>query len=66
MSSLPEMIEVMCPGCGEIFEAWCGPSVDPATSSDCPNCGFELAFDPAAYQDGLLEPAADDRDVASR
>ena len=64
MNSLPEKIEVMCPRCGEIFEGWCGPSIDPATSSDCPNCGFELAYDPDIYQDGFLEPAADGRELA--
>lgn len=63
MSDTLEKTEVMCPMCGEVFDDWCRPSFDPATSSICPSCGYELARDRSLHQDHGGETVADDFEV---
>ncbi len=60
MSSLPEKIEVTCPKCGESYADWYRPSHDPATSSNCPHCGFDLKVDRTVRQDGGWDTGADE------
>jgi predicted RNA-binding Zn-ribbon protein involved in translation (DUF1610 family) len=66
MSSLPEKIEVTCPKCGESYGDWQRPSLEPATVSKCPHCGYELAQDRNMRQDGAWAPAIDDLDEEER
>jgi len=63
MKELLEKAEVMCPMCGEVFDDWFHPSFDPATSSTCPHCGYELALDATIHQDHMEEPTSDDREA---
>lgn len=63
MISLPERIEVSCPKCGELFADWDRLEFDPATSSTCPNCGYQLADDAAVYQEGVWQSDVDDREA---
>ncbi len=64
MSYALEKTEVMCPLCGEIFADWLRPSFDPATSSTCPTCGFDLARDQSLHQDHGGEMVTDDFEAA--
>ncbi|MEJ2188149.1 MAG: hypothetical protein P8Y93_01810 [Acidobacteriota bacterium] len=63
MSDALEKTEVMCPMCGEVFDDWFRPSFDPATSSTCPTCGYELARDRSLHQDHGGETVTDDFEV---
>jgi hypothetical protein len=66
MSSLSEKIEIICPKCGEDFGAWSHTSVDPATSSSCPNCGFNLAGDPLLREEAPWQPTVEDTELLDR
>jgi len=58
-----EKTEVMCPMCGEVFDDWSRPSFDPATSSTCPICGYELAQDRSLHEDHGGELIIDEFEV---
>ena len=66
MSSLPEKIEVVCAKCGEIFDQWLRPPVDPAATATCPHCGYDLGGDQTVWQDGAWEPPTDDLEPVER
>lgn len=66
MNELLEKTEVMCPMCGEVYDDWFRPSFDPATSSTCPHCGFELARDETLHQDHSGETVNEDREAVER
>lgn len=64
MHSAAEMIEVLCPRCGEEYADWQRPFEDAPTQPVCPHCGHDLATDPLVHEDGVLVPAVvDDGDV---
>jgi predicted RNA-binding Zn-ribbon protein involved in translation (DUF1610 family) len=52
MSSTAEMIEVVCPRCGEEYGHWYQPE-DPAAMASCPHCGHDLAADRLLHEDGV-------------
>ncbi len=56
MGTIEEPIEVICPKCGEDFADWYRPSLDPATSSTCPRCGFDLTADREVRAEGPWLP----------
>lgn len=66
MSSLPEKVEVVCPKCGEEFAAWSARRSDPATSSTCPRCRFELMHDATVRQEGAWQPELDEPEAVDR
>jgi hypothetical protein len=66
MSTTAELVEIICPKCGEWFTEWRRESEDPATTSRCPHCGFQLSDDHGVWQEGLWLPEADDAELADR
>jgi len=66
MSSTAEMIEVLCPRCGDEYLDWYRPSLDPAISSTCPNCGYDPATDQLLHENGALVLEADDEEAFDR
>jgi predicted RNA-binding Zn-ribbon protein involved in translation (DUF1610 family) len=66
MSSLPEKIEVACPKCGEEYAAWDRSSFDPATSSSCPNCGYEMVSDQSLRSDGAWQSLVEEPETPER
>ena len=66
MSSTAEMIEVMCPRCGDGYLDWYRPSLDQAFSSTCPYCGYDPACDLLLHQNGAWVLEADDNEAFDR
>ncbi len=60
MRTGPEKIEVFCPKCGESFGDWQLSDVDPAVTSRCRHCGYDMLYDQALRMDGAWEPPSDD------
>lgn len=54
MRSAAEMIEVLCPRCGEEFADWFRPAESSPLLSTCPHCGHDLTTDPVVHEDGVL------------
>lgn len=65
MSTASEVVEVVCPKCGEWFADWRSAAADPATTARCPECGFRLADDHSVWQEGVWLPDADEPDLSS-
>ena len=63
MDSTVEMIEVVCPRCGEEFALWYRLSSDLADSTTCPSCGHDLAEDRLLHEEGFWLLAADDKEI---
>ena len=63
MSSNAEMIEVVCPRCGEEFGEWHRLD-DPAAMASCPLCGHDLTGDRLLHEDGVWALAAEDEATA--
>ena len=66
MSSTAEMIEVMCPRCGNEFLDWHRSEQEPATSSTCPNCGYDPATDRLLHENGAWVLVGDDDEAFDR
>lgn len=60
MRSAAEMIEVSCPKCGEDYIDWDRPFETSPMQSPCPHCGYDMATDPVALEDGAWLPAVVD------
>lgn len=66
MTSSPEQITVACPACGNRFETWWRPSMDPdldgfdpsyveeMTTATCPACGTTTKLDGLVVEDGIF------------
>ena len=63
MDSTAEMIEVVCPRCGEEFALWYRLAPDPTTTTTCPSCGHDLAGDRLLHEEGFWVLAADDKEA---
>jgi len=59
MSSNVEMIEVVCPKCGEEYGYWYGVD-DPAETDSCPYCGHAVAGDRSLHKDGVWALTVED------
>ncbi len=59
MSANAEMIEVVCPRCGEEYGHWNRPD-DPAANAPCPRCGHDLSADRLLHEDGVWALTAED------
>jgi predicted RNA-binding Zn-ribbon protein involved in translation (DUF1610 family) len=59
MSSNAEMVDVVCPRCGEEFGHWHRPE-DPSAMALCPHCGHDLAGDRLLHEDGFWVLTAED------
>jgi DNA-directed RNA polymerase subunit RPC12/RpoP len=59
MSSTAEMIEVVCPRCGDEYGHWYQPE-DPAAMASCPHCGHDLAGDRFLHENGVWALTAED------
>jgi endogenous inhibitor of DNA gyrase (YacG/DUF329 family) len=66
MSSTAEMIEVMCPRCGNEFLDWHRPAQEPAISSTCPTCGYDPATDRLLHENGSWVLVGDDDEAFDR
>ena len=66
MSPTAEMIEVVCPRCGESYAQWYRPATDPAAISSCPHCGHDPAIDRLVHEDGIWTLTADEDEAAER
>jgi predicted RNA-binding Zn-ribbon protein involved in translation (DUF1610 family) len=66
MSSTDEMIEVICPRCGEAYAHWQRPTMESATSSTCPHCGHDPAVDRLIHEDGIWSLTAEEEEPAER
>ena len=66
MSSTEEMIEVICPRCGEPYAHWQGPTMESAASSTCPHCGHDPAVDRLIHEDGIWSLTAEEEEPAER
>ena len=62
MDTIVESIEIICPKCGEDFADWYRPSLDPATSSTCPRCGYDLTEDREVRAEGPWLPEEDSQE----
>ena len=52
MRSAAEMIEVVCPECGEEYVDWYRPGEGAAHQAICPSCGYDISSDPAMREEG--------------
>jgi predicted RNA-binding Zn-ribbon protein involved in translation (DUF1610 family) len=52
MSSTAEVIEIVCPECGEEYVDWYRPGDGTTDHAVCPTCGYDLSVDPVAHEDG--------------
>jgi DNA-directed RNA polymerase subunit RPC12/RpoP len=59
MNSNTEMIEVVCPRCGEEYGHWRRPN-DPAAAASCPRCGHDLSGDRLLHEDGVWSLTTED------
>ena len=66
MSSTEELIEILCPRCGEPYAHWECPALEPATSSSCPHCGHDPAVDRLIHEDGVWSLTAEEEEPAKR
>jgi len=66
MTITAELVEIVCPKCGEWFTEWHDGSEDPATNARCPQCGFQLSGDPSVWQEGVLLPEPTDLELLDR
>jgi endogenous inhibitor of DNA gyrase (YacG/DUF329 family) len=66
MNSTYEMIEVLCPRCGETYAHWQRPTTESATSLSCPRCGHDPASDRLIHEDGIWSLTADEEEAAER
>lgn len=61
MQSTAELVEIVCPRCGEEFADWHALSLPAGSATACPRCGHDLATDPLLHEEGLwVLEAADD------
>lgn len=65
MSTTAELVEVVCPKCGEWFTEWRHATEDPAVAARCPSCGFRLSEDHSVWQEGIWLPEPDERELGS-
>ena len=63
MSPTVDVIEVVCPRCGETYAHWYHPFVESTTSS-CPHCGHDPALDRLIHEDGVWSLAAEEEEPA--
>jgi len=63
MSSTDEMIEVLCPRCGETYAHWQRPTTESATFSSCPRCGYDPGGDRLIHEDGIWTLIADEEEA---
>ncbi|MDX2436623.1 MAG: hypothetical protein QNL88_06180 [Acidobacteriota bacterium] len=62
MRSTAELVEIVCPRCGEEFADWHSLSLPAESATECPRCGHDLATDPLFQEEGLwvFEPEDDE------
>ncbi len=66
MSITAELVEIVCPKCGEWFTQWDDTEEDPATTARCPHCGYRLSDDHSVWQEGVLLPEPTDLELLDR
>lgn len=66
MSPPTELIEVVCPRCGESFAQWHRPGEETEAASSCTHCGHDPATDRLVHEDGVWSLTAEDEDAAGR
>jgi len=66
MSTTEEMIEVLCPRCGEVFAHWESRISSSLTTSACPHCGHDPATDRLIHEDGVWSLSAEEEEHAER
>jgi len=66
MSSTEELIETICPRCGEAYAHWERPVPESAATSTCPHCGHDPAADRLIHEDGIWSLTAEEEEAAER
>jgi len=59
MSSYADIIEVVCPKCGEEYGHWYRFE-DPDEMTSCPHCGHALSNDRLLHEDGVWSLTVED------
>lgn len=66
MSSTAELIETLCPRCGEAFAHWERQTLEATLPPACPHCGYDPAADRLIHLDGIWSLTAEEEEPAER
>jgi NAD-dependent SIR2 family protein deacetylase len=64
MSSTTELIETLCPRCGESYAHWERQTLESVLPPSCPYCGHDPATDRLIHEDGIWSLTADEEERA--